>query len=156
MISDANPAHTKATQVTMNSTTSTLADPDRSNAPTPFLDPEKDRANVDMSDRSTRAPSTSDVEYEKGEKGIGGGDTDMTDTETVRDENVVDQPPADPAEEEYPTGFRLSMIVVALILAVFLVSLDLVSEHSQSEFTRGGFVSNIGADNRRHSYSQDH
>lgn len=78
-----------------------------------------------MSDRSTTALSASDVEYEKG---ANGGETDMTDdTETVRDENVVDHPAAGPAEEEYPTGFRFTMIVVALVLAVFLVSLDLVS-----------------------------
>ncbi|KAB5545755.1 major facilitator superfamily transporter [Coniochaeta sp. 2T2.1] len=109
----------------MTSATSTLADPERSNAQTTYLDPEKDRANVDMSDRSTRAASQSDMEYEK-EKGVGGGETDMTDTETVRDENAVaGQPPVDPSEEEYPTGFRLAMIVVALVLAVFLVSLDL-------------------------------
>ncbi|KAJ9132959.1 MFS general substrate transporter [Coniochaeta hoffmannii] len=109
----------------MASSTSTLADHDRSNAPTPFLDPEKDRARIDMSDRSTRAASTSDAEWEKGEKGVNGGDTDMTDTETIRDENVVAQPSTDAADEEYPTGFRLTMIVVALVLAVFLVSLDL-------------------------------
>jgi MFS transporter, DHA2 family, glioxin efflux transporter len=28
---------------------------------------------------------------------------------------------------EYPKGFRLAMVVLALVLAVFLVSLDLVS-----------------------------
>jgi hypothetical protein len=112
------------------STTSTLADPDRSNAPTPFLDPEKDRAHVDMSDRSTRAASTSDVEWEKGATG---GETDMTDTETVRDEAAVEQPAAAAPEEEYPTGYRFAMIVVALVLAVFLVSLDLVSRRVNSQ-----------------------
>jgi hypothetical protein len=28
---------------------------------------------------------------------------------------------------EYPTGFRLAMVILALVLAVFLVALDLVS-----------------------------
>jgi hypothetical protein len=31
------------------------------------------------------------------------------------------------ATSDYPTGFRLSMIVVALVLSIFLVSLDMVS-----------------------------
>lgn len=107
----------------MASSASTLADPDRSSAPTPFLDPEKDGAVSDMGEASRRAHSTSDVEDEKGE-------TDMTDTETVRDENAAEQSPADQTEEEYPTGFRLSMIVLALMLSVFLVALDMVSGHS--------------------------
>lgn len=102
----------------MTSSASTLAEPDRSNAPTPFLDAEKDRPQT--GDMSTRPPSTNDVEYEKGE-------ADITDAETVRDENAADQPPADTAEGEYPTGFRLAMIVVALMLAVFLIALDMVS-----------------------------
>ena len=139
----------------MASTTSTLADHDRSNAPTPFLEPEKDRVYADLSDRSTRAASTSDVEWEKGEKGVNGGDTDMTDTETVREENVADQPPTDPAEEEYPTGFRLTMIVVALVLAVFLVSLDLVSNPIDKQVCHE-YTTNIEADNRRNGYPQDH
>lgn len=99
----------------MNSTTTTLAEPDRSNAPTPFLDPEQDRAAGALSDGSTRAPST-DLEIEK--KTIDGGETD---TETV--DVGAQQRPGD--EEEYPTGFRLGMIVVALVLSIFLVSLDM-------------------------------
>jgi hypothetical protein len=31
------------------------------------------------------------------------------------------------ATSDYPTGFRLAMIVVALVLSIFLVSLDMVS-----------------------------
>jgi hypothetical protein len=31
------------------------------------------------------------------------------------------------SQSEYPTGFRLTCIMVALVLAVFLVSLDMVS-----------------------------
>lgn len=100
----------------MNSTTSTLAEPGRA-TPTGFLDSEKDRSNVDMSDRSTRAPST-DIEFEKKNNG------DVTDTETVRDDDNVIQ---SPEEEEYPTGYRMGMIVFALCAAVFLVSLDMVS-----------------------------
>lgn len=97
----------------MDSTTSTLADPDRSNAPTPFLDPEKHRAAAGLSDGSTRAPST-DLELEKRD----GGETDTETVDALAQQQV---------EEEYPTGFRLAMIVVALILSVFLVSLDMVS-----------------------------
>lgn len=139
----------------MASSTSTLADHDRSNAPTPFLDPEKDRARIDMSDRSTRAASTSDAEWEKGEKGVNGGDTDMTDTETIRDENVVAQPSTDAADEEYPTGFRLTMIVVALVLAVFLVSLDLVSNPLNNQVCRE-HSPDIDTDNCRNGHSQDY
>jgi hypothetical protein len=98
----------------MNSTTSTLADVDRSNAPTPFLEPEKDRAAAGFSDSSTRAPST-DLELEKNT--VGG----ETDTDTV---DAGAQPQS---EELYPTGVRLGMIVVALVLSIFLVSLDMVS-----------------------------
>lgn len=38
----------------------------------------------------------------------------------------VDTPEPE-ARGEYPGGFRLAMVVLALVLAVFLVSLDLVS-----------------------------
>jgi hypothetical protein len=33
-------------------------------------------------------------------------------------------------ESDYPTGFRLLFVVVALILAIFLTSLDFVSHRS--------------------------
>lgn len=104
----------------MNSTTSTLADVDRSAAPTPFLDPEKDRN--ELSGESTRAPST--IEMEKKQ------DPNETDTETATVDGV---PPGDNQQElegesKYPTGIRLAVIVLALILSVFLVSLDMVSE----------------------------
>jgi len=125
MIPDVNLAHNIASPDNMNSTTSTLAEPGRS-TPSGFLDPEKDRSNVDMSDRSTRAPST-DIEFEKANNG------DVTDTETVRDEDVA---PQQPPEEEYPTGFRLGMIVFALCAAVFLVALDMVSTRDQDVLCR--------------------
>jgi MFS transporter, DHA2 family, glioxin efflux transporter len=33
---------------------------------------------------------------------------------------------------EYPSGFRLAMVILALVLAVFLVALDLVSRQIQN------------------------
>jgi hypothetical protein len=33
---------------------------------------------------------------------------------------------------EYPTGFRLAMVILALVLAVFLVALDMVSYQIQN------------------------
>lgn len=100
----------------MHSTTSTLADGDRSAS---FLDPEKNRS-TELSGGSTRAPSTFDMEKKGGNE---------TDTETATVEGV---PPADnqvDADAEYPTGIRLAVIVLALILSVFLVSLDMVSQY---------------------------
>lgn len=118
MLSDHNTANTITPHLAdnMNSiSTSTLAEIDRSSAPTPsFLEPEKDRAAAGLSDGSTRAPST-DLDIEKRNNG---GETD---TDTVVAET------RSPPEGDYPEGFRLGMIVLALIMAVFLVSLDMVS-----------------------------
>jgi hypothetical protein len=68
---------------------------------------------------STRAPSESTHQENQA---VDSGDTD-------REKQMMTTPsPAkqEPCEEEYPTGFRMAMIVVALVLGIFLVSLDMV------------------------------
>ena len=96
----------------MSSTPHTLVDGEKSeHADNPdLLDPKSDLG-------STRAPSTApDVLYEKE-----AGENITTDS----DENQ-EKPEADEVKpNEYPTGSRLVFIVLALVLAIFLVSLDL-------------------------------
>jgi hypothetical protein len=54
---------------------------------------------------------------------------------------------------EYPSGFRLAMVVLALVLAVFLVALDLVSRtYLQPRF----FSANYDQDNRCYCYTSNH
>jgi MFS transporter, DHA2 family, glioxin efflux transporter len=76
-----------------------------------------------MSGGSTRAPSTVDnVEEQKREA----GDASETDVEAAKPaDDKLERVPTEIAPEEYPTGFRLAMIVVALVLGIFLVALDL-------------------------------
>lgn len=102
--------------------THTLVEGEKPNqAPTSsgFLDPKSDQS--DFEQASTRAPSTApDVDYEKKE---GAGN--------VTDEETGNVGPAGPESTEaslaeYPTGARLLFIVVALVLSIFLVSLDMV------------------------------
>ncbi len=59
----------------------------------------------------------------KSEAGFDGFNTDKEDGSVV---DVLEQEPQDgEAGAEYPTGFRLSLIVVSLLLSIFLVcSLD--------------------------------
>lgn len=46
----------------------------------------------------------------------------------LQDTNLDQQSSTSPSDEgEYPTGLRLTFVVVALILAIFLTSLDFVS-----------------------------
>ena len=66
---------------------------------------------------STQAPSTApDVAYEK-EPG--------KDTTSGNDEGQEKPNPDDAKPDEYPSGLRLVFVVLALVLSIFLVSLDL-------------------------------
>lgn len=102
--------------------THTLVDgekPNQISTSSGFLDPKSEHS--DFEQASTRAPSTApDVDYEKKEG-----------TGNVTDEETGEARPAgleltDASSGDYPTGARLLFIVVALVLSIFLVSLDMV------------------------------
>lgn len=88
-----------------------------------FLDPTVEQS--DLEQGSTRAPSTvPDLDYEKKRNDT----SSMTSDDERKKEPATEEPNADDATTtEYPTGARLTFIVVALVLSIFLVSLDMVS-----------------------------
>ncbi|KUI52738.1 Putative HC-toxin efflux carrier TOXA [Cytospora mali] len=98
----------------------TLIDKEKSgNISTPaFLDPKNEQS--DMEQGSTRAPSTApDVDCDGTKEGI----RSLTDWETTdANPEVPSLGNANPGE--YPSGLGLFFIVTALVLSVFLVSLD--------------------------------
>lgn len=53
-----------------------------------------------------------------------------------REETTVDSPVPNEelADDEYPSGIKMFFIVLALVLSVFLLSLDMVSLHPFKEF----------------------
>ena len=77
-----------------------------------------------MSRGSTLAGSPMGTIKEKSEA----ASTHDSDDATVRDEKDVEvaDEPTEP-DAEYPSGFKMLFIVVALVLSVFLLSLDMVS-----------------------------
>lgn len=103
--------------------THTLVDgekPNQISTSSGFLDPKSEHS--DFEQASTRAPSTApDVDYEEKKQGTG----NVTDEETgeARPAGLV---PTEASPGDYPTGARLLFIVVALVLSIFLVSLDMV------------------------------
>ena len=103
--------------------THTLVDgekPNQTSISSGFLDPKGEHS--DFEQASTRAPSTApDVDYEEKKSGVG----NVSDEETGRVQPASIEP-TEASPSEYPTGARLLFIVIALILSVFLVSLDMV------------------------------
>lgn len=100
----------------------TLADADLSNTvdppstsatTTPNPKPKQDAY---LSDSTTRAPSLSESGNENKEKAA------------ERTSNSLKEEPLGSEQDsnEYPTGFTLVSIVIALVLSIFLVSLDMV------------------------------
>lgn len=54
---------------------------------------------------------------------------------TFGDSNPIEEASLEePDDVEYPTGFRLVAVVVALVLSIFLVALDMVSRRHYSSF----------------------
>lgn len=100
--------------------THTLVDGEKplpTSSPSGFLEPKSEQS--DFEQASTRAPSTApDVDYEGKKESVG----NVTDEENG--EAVQTQAEAKPVD--YPTGLRLFFIVIALVLSIFLVSLDMV------------------------------
>lgn len=102
---------------------SSLGDGDRpSTGITGHLNPDTARNSAYLSSDSTRAASTIDLEKKV-------DDTDVASTYTAKDEKLPPSTPGEPpaVEEtvEYPTGFKLTFIVLALVLSIFLISLDM-------------------------------
>lgn len=87
-----------------------------------FLDPRGEQS--DLEQGSTRTPSTipPDLDYEKKTE----DSSSITADDERKREADAEQPSPDEATTEYPTGARLIFIVIALVLSIFLVSLDMV------------------------------
>lgn len=88
-------------------------------------------------------------------------------TETASRNSVSDSKPADaekaaenaPAtdelsEDEYPQGFALIAVVIALALSIFLIALDMVSTTVSIPGGSSKLISS--ADHHRYGYPQDH
>jgi hypothetical protein len=80
---------------------------------------EVDRQHVQINEQFTRTDSTFDGETEKKEELSKGSDTSTNEKAELA--------PQDPGDR--PTGLKLVFILIALILSVFLFSLDQVSSH---------------------------
>lgn len=137
--------------------THTLVDGDKPtqlSPPSGLLDPKSEQS--DFEQASTRAPSTApDVEYDEKKESPG----NVTDEEKV-DAQQTGPESAQAIPVEYPTGIRLVFIVIALVLSVFLVSLDmvrpatLVLEGKAPYFNHQ--LTKILPDDRSNSHSQNH
>lgn len=93
-----------------------------------FLDPKREESDLEYG--STRAPSTAaEADYDK-ERG-----SDNESNKEVSNNAVgSEEPNPDEVEpQEYPRGLKLGFIVIALIMAVFLISLDMVRTPSLSK-----------------------
>lgn len=103
--------------------THTLVDgekPNQTSTSSGFLDPKSEHS--DFEQASTRVPSTApDVDYDEKKEGAG----NVTDEETGK-AGPAGLDPTEGSFGDYPTGARLLFIVIALVLSVFLVSLDMV------------------------------
>ena len=86
----------------------------------PYLDSEKEKQNAEFDDQSTRAPSTFEAETDK-------KDVLAEDSGTSTDEKAAAGASAAQDTGDYPSGLKLASIVAALVLSVFLFSLDQVS-----------------------------
>ena len=96
------------------SSDTTLADsdwPSTRAVPGSILSPLSSKYEAYLSGASTRAPSPVEFGNEKKDSERG---------------NSVGEHPGDTDDIEYPTGWTFTFIVVALVLSIFLVSLDMV------------------------------
>lgn len=118
VFSPAVPAKEQAI-VSSNSTLPDVERPGTSSMATSVLDPEKERRNLILSGGSTSTQVSSVLDEERGES----GNTSIGE----EGEAKVVEPPAQDANE-YPGGATLALIVVAIILSIFLASLDMVDD----------------------------
>jgi hypothetical protein len=74
----------------------------------------------------TRAATPVTVEDEENHGKDHGKDHEKDHGKDSEAEDAVKEKPAEEVEVEYPTGVAFTFIIVALVLSVFLVSLDMV------------------------------
>lgn len=98
----------------------TISDGEKPESSNKMLDPQGEQSDFDHA--STRAPSTA-PDFDEKKRDTGG------ETDEERGDEVEDAPQEERAADpmDYPTGVRLTFIIVALVLSIFLVSLDMVS-----------------------------
>lgn len=87
-----------------------------------------DPAEVDPRQSTTSTLATNGV---LPEKVVDDSASDRKSDSTKHPEDVIPEPSKEvseePSDEEYPSGIKMVFIVVALVLSVFLLSLDMVS-----------------------------
>lgn len=106
----------------MSPSTTPLPEGDRtepSRGATHYFEPEKGKQNVEFKEHSTRTSSTVEVDIEKKE-------VPAEDRGIATDEEAAIAASAPKDSGDYPSGVKLAFIVVALVLSVFLFSLDQV------------------------------
>lgn len=124
---------TSRESTTMATSTGVLDDgqkpPQPNNASSGFLDAKREES--DLEHGSTRAPSMAldRIDYEK-ERSRAPSESDSHDEKTRHNAvaNLEGEPP------EYPQGAKMVFIVIALIMSIFLVSLDMVCSSTPSFF----------------------
>lgn len=109
----------------MAASTHTLVDGQKSEKPSAsgFLDPRRDES--DLEHGSTRAPSTAaDADFYDKEHSVSDDDSR---NKRPHNEAGLEQPDPNAVDAiEYPHGIKMVVIVIALMMAVFLISLDMV------------------------------
>lgn len=107
-------------------------------------------------DSKTPVPSVGD-EDEALDLGLDGEKRDEKRDETdEKQEEIASVQNDELSEDEYPSGIKMFFIVLALVLSVFLLSLDMVSLTLSCILLCDIVNANSLADNRRHRHSQNH
>ncbi len=101
----------------------------------------------------------SDVESERKEMDAGPSDestiTAMTEKENATGDNTLEERAAEEnsVTSEYPRGFRLAVVIIAIIFCVLLLAVDQVSIESSINFFRRNLTF---LDNSRYSNTQNY
>lgn len=86
---------------------------------------------------------------------VAGADPEKQDSESVMKGEQDPGSSDELSEDEYPKGIKLAFIVVALVLSIFLLSLDMVRFTIIPSDGRAT-TANTGSDHCRDGYSQNH
>lgn len=134
----------------MSPSTTPLPKANETQAPqetTAYHELEKEKSDFEVNDESTKTSSTMDAETKK---------NDARDNDAV----ATDTPPS---PRDYPGGLKLASIVAALVLSIFLFSLDQVNQALQGGLQRPCHANSIydsgtdfDSDHRSNRHSQDH